>query len=496
MIQTKLYSYDFPYFSKFITFTPGTTVSIDRDGNAFPGAGTTIYRNVTTEPVRNSMKHMKIRYLDHQMTLVVYDNGVTAYKLAWEGYATKINTQSMEINRVSDVIRIANHKFIIVGDKKLLPLTVDINRVDNTVSVDFLFGTAYPLPEDDDEYPHVDNLSNTTFALIYEKGSRVETRVGRWRGEGKGAELAVSEPFSVFDRYSFHGVAGLDENHFIIAVTGNNTVGGHYYVGACLCTITDNIVTAGDMVTLPWALSHNFFDMDNVGRSRVVMVFSSFIDGSISAVVINFNSEQNTIAFGAQRTLQSGGAIQTYGRLDIRVLNEDSFAVFYEDQMKRSLCLVLCSLTWSNDIAITNPTFVINQLHGPWDQGNYYFDICPYNHFQFYIGEYLDGRNPYVMFHVGIQLPRMFGIAQKAKNGKLTVQFGGMVKVPGSQKLTPGRAIYTDSHGQLIEGRPFGYTSGKFGVFYILNSKDNSLLSNKNVVGIAVSKKKVFMKFI
>ena len=90
----------------------------------------------------------------------------------------------------------------------------------------------------------------------------------------------------------------------------------------------------------------------------------------------------------------------------------------------------------------------------------------------------------------------MLGIAKKAKNGKLTVQFGGTFKVPGAQKLDPGKAIYTDAHGQLIQGAPFGYTNGKFGVFYIYNKENNALLSNKNVVGIAVTKKKIFMKFI
>ena len=472
-------------------------MSIDRDGNAYPGAGTTIYRNVTAEPPKNPMRHIKIRDLDHFITLAVYDGGVTAFRTTWEGVSLEVDHVSMEIKRVDDVVKIGRHRFIIVGDRKFLPLTVNLDRVDNRIKIDFLFGKPYALENDDDQWPHIDNLSNTTFAIIYEKGSRVETRVGRWKGEGKGVELAVSEPFSVFDRYSFHGVAGLDEDHFVIAVTGNNTAGGPNYVGACLCTIENNIVTAGDMVTLPWTMSHNFFDMDNIGRSRVVMVFSSLTDGSIHAVILNYNREQNTISWGAQRTIQHGGAVLRWNRMDIRVLSMDTFAVFYEDDAIQSLVLVTCAITDSNDIAITSPAYVVSRPWGMQRNLDYDFDMIDNGPMDFMIAEYRrQEHGSMVMFHRGVVLPRMFGIAQKANKGKLTVQFAGTFKVPGSQKLTPGRSIYTNSRGDLIEGRPFGYASRNFGTFYEYDFQTNAILSNKNIVGLAVTKKKIFLKFV
>ena len=58
-------------------------MSIDREGNAWPGAGTTIYRNVTQEPIEGTMRNLKVRELDHFMTLAVYDGGVTAYRLSF-----------------------------------------------------------------------------------------------------------------------------------------------------------------------------------------------------------------------------------------------------------------------------------------------------------------------------------------------------------------------------------------------------------------------------
>ena len=471
---------------------------IDREGNAYPGAGTTIYRNVTAEVPKYPMKHLKIRDVDHWMTLAVYDGGATIFKTTWEGVSLEAEHVTMEIKRVDDVVKIGRHRFIVVGDKKFLPLTVDVNRVDNKIVVKILFGKPYTMQNDDDEWPHIDNLTNTTFAVVYENGNDLWTRIGTWKGEGAGASLEVSDPISATSRLSFHGVAGMDDKHFIVAATGNHTEQGWSVVTACLCTIGDDgKVTIGDWVDLPWSSSHNFFDMDNMGRSRVILVFSSFTDGSIHSVVLNFNREKNTISWGAQRTIQRGGAVLTWNRIDIRVLNEDSFAVFYEDNAIQSLVLVTCALTWSNDIAITSPPYIISRPWGPERNVDFYYDLIDHGSMDFMIGEYRTNRwGGMAMFHRGVVLPRMFGIAQKANKGKLTVQFAGTFKVPGSKKFTPGRSIYTNSRGDLIEGRPFGYATRNFGTFYEEDRPTNSILSNKNIIGLAVTKKKIFMKFV
>ena len=114
------------------------------------------------------------------------------------------------------------------------------------------------------------------------------------------------------------------------------------------------------------------------------------------------------------------------------------------------------------------------------------------------IGEYreVEGRPATVQFHRGVVIPRMFGIAQSAKKGKLTVQFAGMFKVPGNRKLTPGRAIYTNSKGELIEGQPYGYANRDYGQFYTESFSDNSILSINNLIGVAVTKKKIYLKYV
>ena len=92
-------------------------------------------------------------------------------------------------------------------------------------------------------------------------------------------------------------------------------------------------------------------------------------------------------------------------------------------------------------------------------------------------------------------MARMFGIVNKVKKNTLTIQFAGMFKVPGSRKLTPGRAIYTNSKGELIEGAPYGYVNRNFGIFYEFSRADNSILSNNNLVGMAATTKKIYLKF-
>lgn len=449
------------------------------------------------------MKNLKVRELDHFMTLAVYDGGVTAYRLSFEGYVVQVQkkdlpTVDQKERTVDDVVKIGPNRFIVVGSKHLLPLTTVVKRDKNTVSVDFLFGESMSLPNDDDLFPHVDNLTNTTFALIYENGDKLIIRTGEWVGDGNSAKLQLSEITEATDRYEYHGIAGMDANHFIITVTGKRATSPQSWpiVRSCLCTIENGKIIIGDWKWLPFTISHNFFDMDNFGPENVLMVFSDSSAGSIHAVMCHFDRANNEIFYGSQREIQKGGAILEQNRIDIRVLSPTSFAVFYEDNAIQGLCLVLCAVSPSMDIVVTSPNYIISRTWGPDRHTDFYYDICESGWGDFMIGEYRrSGPSGRVMFHRGVVLPRMFGIAQKSSKGKLTVQFAGMFKVPGSRKLTPGRAIYTNSKGELIEGAPYGYVNRNFGIFYEFSRADNSILSNNNLVGMAATTKKIYLKF-
>ena len=452
------------------------------------------------------MKNVKIRELDFNIAVAVYDGGIDVYKFNFDGYAMEAlhrdlpETLDGRDRQVDDVVRVSRSRFIIVGSRELLPLTATVTRnfEKHEEKVSLTFGSKLRLENDDDMWPHVDNLSNSTFALVYENGNELYTRWGTWRGDGEDAKLELEKETLATKRYEYHGVAGMDSKHFIIAATGRQFNVSHSMpiVTATLCTIQENgSIAVGDWINLPFQMSHNFFDMDNMGPNEVIMVFSS-MEGGVNAVVMKFDRESNSIMFGAQEQLQTGGAILRENKIDLRVLNYNTFAVFYQDNAINSLNLILCDISESDDIYVVSPTYVVSRPRG-FERTEYSFDLCDIGMGDFAIIEYSNnGPESRVMIHRGDISARMFGVVSKAKKDKLTVQFAGMFKVPGSRKLTPGRAIFTNSKGELIEGQPYGYANRDYGQFYTESFSDNSILSINNLIGVAVTKKKIYLKYV
>ena len=494
-----MYCYDFPYFENFAAFQPGMPVSIDRRGNAWPGAGTTIYRNVADEPIDYSMNNVKLRQLNHFMTLAVFDGGVAAFRGTYDNFQVEVSKQDLppvdgQVRRVSEVVAMNREQFIIVGSNQLLPLTVQVTRNDDgRVRVNFVFGIPKPMGDaDHDKFPHIDNLTNTTIAMIYERSMNLYTRIAEVRGVGTNAQVDLGDETRVGYSYEYHKVAGMDANHYIIAATGRLWNTSFYYpaVTAVLCTINGTKLQIGEWKYLPWAMSHNYMDMDNFDFSNAIMVFTEATEHSIKAVMLHFDREENDIYFGSSRTIQNGGSVFYPEKIDIRILSPTSFAVFYEDQVIHRLCLVLCTVSSSLDISVSSPTYVVSLTSGAFS-----YDLCESGMGDFMILENRVTDRNRVFMHYGVVLPRPFGIAQKSKKGKLTIQFAGMFKIPTKQRFTPGRAVYTNSRGELLEGRPFGMANRESGMFYEYGP-DRSLLSQNNLVGVAVTKRKIYMKFL
>lgn len=494
-----MYSYDFPFFENVANFKPGMPVSIDRRGNAWPGAGITIYRNVAEHPITYSMNNVKLRQLNHFMTLAVFDGGVATFLGTFDDYEVQLakadlpTTSSGEMRRVSEVVAMNRETFIIVGSNELLPLTVVVTLQDKRLSVNFQFGIPTKMDAmDENKYPHIDNLTNTTIALVYERNMNLYVSQGELKGIGTNAQVVLKSETHVGNSYEFHKVAGMDANHFIIAATGRLFNSSFYFpaVTMVLCTIKGDTIEIGTWKYLSWAMSHNYMDLDNFDFQNVVMVFSDSSEHSVYAVMIHFNREENDISFGSSCVIQNGGSVFFPEKIDMRILSSTTFAVFYEDQVIRKLCLVLCSVSSSLDISVASPTYVVSLT-----SGSFSYDLCESGMGDFMILENRVTDQNRVFIHYGVVLPRPFGIAQKTKKGKLSIQFAGMFKVPTKQRFTPGRAVYTNSKGELLEGRPFGMANREFGMFYERGS-DNSLLSQTNLVGVAVTKRKIYMKFL
>ena len=482
----------------------GMPVSIDRDGNAFPGAGITIYRNISIDTINKKMTNAKIRELSFNVAMVVYDGGIDAYRFSFEGYAVSFNhldlTPSLkgEVRRIDDVVRVSRERFIIVGNRELLPITARTTFANRQIKVEFFQGTPMALENDDDMWPHVDNLNNETFALVYENGDKLYTRVGHWLGDGNTSSLQLDVETLATNRYEYHGVAGMDDSHFIIAATGRQFgVNGSFpIVTACLCTVQPNkTVSFGEWISLGFTMSHNFFDMDNMGPSQVIMTFADAETNGLKAVTMEYDRDQQRIFFGSTASIQTGGAVLHESSVDLRVLNREMFAVFYKDDAIQSLMLVMCAITESNDIAVVSPNYVVSRPRGFMGRTEYYYDLCEIDMGDFAIVEYQSTeRERTVMIHRGDVRPRPFGIVSKVNKNSLMVQFAGMFQMPRGMNIIPGRAVLTNSYGDLVEGDPFGYENSNFGNFYVESRKDNSILSGNNLIGIAVTKRKIYMK--
>ena len=475
-------------------------VSLDRQGYALPGAGTTIYRNISIGTEGHEMINVKVRELDFNVAMLVYDGNIDAMVFGMDGYMIDVSqtpltsTLSGEIRRVDDVVRVSRKRFIVVGSRELLPITASVSRQDMRLTVQFYQGTPISLVNDEDLWPHVDNLNNDTFALIYENGNNLYTRLGHWTGSDVTPAITLGDETLATIRYEYHGIAGMDDNHFVIAATGRQ-----YHVNdslptvrACLCTITDNNkIEFGDWIIMDFTISHNYFDMDNMGPDEIIMAFAE--ESGITAVVLGYDRDTNEIYFGSHESIQTGGAILRENRLDLRVLDYYTFAVFYEDDATQTLNLIMAEISTSNDIEVTSPTYVISR---PWGNrhSDYYFDLCETSGGDFVIVEYQNtGMQKNALIHHGVRRPRPVGIATKVQENKLMIQFAGMFKVSG-QKLTPGRAIYTNTKGDLIQGMPFGYANSEFGSYYVFSPIDDSIISSTSLIGIAVTKNKIYMK--
>ena len=66
---------------------------------------------------------------------------------------------------------------------------------------------------------------------------------------------------------------------------------------------------------------------------------------------------------------------------------------------------------------------------------------------------------------------------------------------PTSLVMDCNNKMWTVTDGGY-EGSPYGYVSRSFGSFYEVSRVDGSILSQSNVVGMAVTKKKVYLKFL
>ena len=65
--MSKVYTYKFPYLTNYTSIKMGMPVSLDEEGNVWPGAGFTLYRDSSYAEIKDEMKHVKTRRIDYSL---------------------------------------------------------------------------------------------------------------------------------------------------------------------------------------------------------------------------------------------------------------------------------------------------------------------------------------------------------------------------------------------------------------------------------------------
>ena len=497
--MSKVYTYKFPYLAQYTSIKAGMPVSLDEEGNIWPGAGFTLYRDSSYKEVTDEMKHVKVRRLDFDHVFVVYDGYATIFQAnchgeTYQGNTVELPMEGTERFRVRELVHLSGYRYIIVGRTTLLPVIVQ--RKDNTFKLNV--GTPLEMNIDEDRFPHVDNLDDDTFAMVYENGFFLYTNYGSWVDGDKPSLVLKAQAKLVHRRLDFHGIAGMDSNHWVVAATGkvHNSTSPYTSTRAWLVTLKDGAMTVSEHIYVPWSMTCGWFGMDNIGRDHVIIAYSDLFDNGVRAVLLSFDRQKESISFGAQAVMQKGGSIVDFEQIDVTVLNNRQFVVTYEDGVAHGLMMVMGSRTDSNDILATSPTFVVGRPGRGEHLDYFHFDVAELGKEHFVI---IEPRKVNGRFSTRIDLadsyPRLLGIAKaNGKKGVAEIQLGGILTVSSKKKLTPGRAIYANSKGDLIESLPYGYASRNFGVFYVVDKETNTIVDNRNLIGVAVSKNKIRMR--
>ena len=157
--MSKVYTYKFPYLTNYTSIKMGMPVSLDEEGNVWPGAGFTLYRDSSYAEIKDEMKHVKTRRIDYEHVLVVFDGGATVFKANCHGETFKMNTVDLPLEgtakfRVRELVHLSGYRYIIIGRTQLLHVVVKPEEKGFSLIV----GTPLQMKIDEDLYRHVDNL--------------------------------------------------------------------------------------------------------------------------------------------------------------------------------------------------------------------------------------------------------------------------------------------------------------------------------------------------
>ena len=493
-------------------FPAGTPVSLDWEGYVQRGAGFGIYRNVTVVS-HEVMRGLKTEVVGEHIIVSAYYGKVSLQYIDGDDV-----TYPMEFNAVdergvsvtvSHLIQLNDTKLSLVGNNRMIPLTVSDNYDGKHHTLSCVFGQPNTIAVSENSiFPHVDNLDGNHVAFIYEDHSnyRLMAGYGTWTGEGEQAKIQFKGPFVASEEgfYSYHGVAGLRRDKFLIAATGhknNGTVVPEPFapirVKVASIDHDRDTITFSDWNIRVFSDNVNWFALDNFNSQMAVICYYDETEGN-GVVGMAIFLDGDHVRFGGYTIIESGGALkpESHTQISLRILSDRRFGVMFPDASANgNLIFMMGERTDNNDITRVGSNFVIAR-NGRRQSGTFTFAVGAVDWSRFVlVDSYIMGDNSYSSVNVGYHLAYPVGITTDRSKSSKYIQFHGVYKYNSlSKALVPGYTYYTNSKGELIRGRPYGYNHAEFGQFYVVSSETYEICALHNQIGIAVSEKELLIR--
>ena len=518
-LEKTLYTFSFPYFTQVPKVETGMVVSLNPKGYVFTGAGTTISRNVTVEP---SYVHSDIRVsawgenfiiMGAKGHLLAYD--ITYDDIVITDYDIELPKVDGKDREVASLFRLSEDTLAVVGSGEIIPYTITIEKTgDKQYKLSYVAGTAQRFGDPETSFPYCDDLRDDKeqkmLACTYEEGENLVTRLFTLRSEGTSKTFAMSKPVVYGIRRHFHGLAGLGPEGYVVAAVGplyndTHTVGP---IMVAYARIENGEVFVHDFEMLPFEMSYGYFSLDNLYRNGAVMCYTRAASGGIDCVSMDVTHgapgpQHHNIQFGSTLTVSTGGSSIAHSKVKLQIINQDTFALMYADQnVGGAISYQMVTFNNAGDMVKNGPTYVVSHFGRFHEVTKHIIGCSGIDNYKSAIVELVqsDGVSR-AYLHTVYVYPRPIGIAAKSVSGGNQVQFGGLWKVKSSVlknlkqgKLVPGWMYYTNDRGMILPGGPAGYMHWDFGVFYVTSRDDDSLLSLRNQIGMAISESEILIR--
>ena len=518
-LEKTLYTFSFPYFNQIPKVEPGMVVSLDAKGYVFTGAGTTLSRNVTVADVYG-MDDIRVCAWNTNLIFTGSVGRLVGYEISYDDISIenaeyRLPKVGNDERQVQSLFKLSEDTLAVVGSGEILPVMVKVTERSATdYKVEWTPGTAAKFTEfGKDAYPYCDNLPDDQgrdmLACTYEEGDSLFTRIFKLSGEGSAKTFTMSRPVQYGLRRKYHGLAGLGPDGYVVAAVGplfNET----HEVGPirlAFVKVDGDEVRVSRFTDYPHEMTTGYFSLDNLYRNGAVMCYTRLASGGIDCVSMDISFDMgphgNGIQFGSTITVSSGGSAIDESRTKLQIVNRDTFALMWADQnIGGAVAYQMVTFNNAGDMVKNGPAYIISH----WNRSHKVLEhIIGCTGVDFYKSALVEivqsDKGGYAYLHTVYVYPRPIGIAAKNIAGGNQVQFGGLWKVKSDVlkklkqgKLVPGWMYYTNDRGMILPGGPAGYMHWDFGVFYVRSRDDDSLLSLRNQIGMAISENEILIR--